>query len=158
MKLKLVAIALLLFVAGCVQNVNIDTPFNPEIHAFAVKPGKATISGQAFFRRQDGMVVYAAGSPVLLLPATAYTREMFAKGSNTYAQVNFQNADKRLAEYIKKAQANGEGRFTFGGIADGDYLIVTRVTWMAGDSSQGGDLTQFVTVSSGQNVETILTR
>lgn len=144
--------------AGCVQTATISTPFNPVEHEFAARHGAATISGQAFFRRNDGVVVYAAGSPVLLLPATGYVQEIVAKGSNPYAQTNFTNADQRLGQYIKKGQANGEGRFTFSGLSAGNYLVVTNVTWMAGNVPQGGDLTAYVTVADGQSVETILTR
>lgn len=144
--------------SGCVQTVTLDTPFENSAHEFANKPGGASVSGQAFMRRNDGVVVYAAGSPVFLLPQTAYTNEMLNKSNAGYGNVNFTNADGRLVHYTRKAQANGEGRFTFPGVPDGPYIIVTGVTWMAGDNRQGGDLTQRIAVSGGQNIETILTR
>jgi hypothetical protein len=157
MKFAIVA-ALAVALSGCVQSVNITTPFNPAEHAYAAQAGRATVAGQAFMRRNDGIVVYAAGSPVLLLPYTSYTREIFAAAGNTYGNVQFENGDQRLRDYSKMTQANGEGRFTFSGIPDGQYYLITRVTWMAGDWQQGGDLTQVVTVSNGQSVDVILTR
>lgn len=159
MKLRAILFAAgLAAVAGCVQTVTLQTPFDPAQHEYAMKPGKATVAGQAFMRRNDGIVVYAAGSPVYLLPDTAYTREIYSKGTNSYGPINLANADQRLVAYSRKGQADGEGRFSFAGVPDGGYLIVTGVTWMAGDSRQGGDLTQWVTVAGGQDVNAIISR
>lgn len=158
MKLRTIAIAAVLALGGCVQTATLETPFDNASHEFASKPGNATVTGQAFMRRNDGVVVYAAGSPVYLLPQTAYTSEMLNKSNAAYGNVNFTNADGRLVHYTKRAQANGEGRFTFNGIPDGPYIIITNVNWMAGDMRQGGDLSQRINVTGGQNVDAILTR
>ncbi len=144
--------------SACVQSVTVKTPFNPSEHEFAAKPGKATVSAQAFMRRNDGMVVYAAGSQALLLPASSYVRELYDTSQKVYGAPPVTNLDVRLKNYTKVAQANGEGRFSFQGVPDGEYLLVTNVNWRAGDSTQGGDLTKFVTVSNGQNLDVILTR
>lgn len=66
------SVVALVFAAGCVLTYTVKTPFNPAEHEYAAKPGKAVVSGQAFLRRNDGMVVYAAGSRAYLLPNTAY--------------------------------------------------------------------------------------
>ncbi len=142
--------------SGCVQTVQMQTPFDPAQHEFANKKGTATIAGQAFMRRNDGIVVYAAGSAVYLLPQTAYTQEIISKAA-AYGSLNITNADQRLALYIKRTQANGEGRFSFTGVPDGSYIVGTNVNWMAGDYQQGGDLMQVVTVSGGKSVDVILT-
>lgn len=155
---RLVLLFSLLIFSGCVQTVSLTTPFNPAEHAFAKKPGSATISAQAFMRRNDGVVVYAAGSPAYLLPDTSYTREIYNKASTTYLPVNLTNADHRLVDYSRQTQANGEGRFAFSNIPEGRYLIVTGVSWMAGNYRQGGDLTQYVEVRGGKNVDVIVTR
>lgn len=144
--------------AACVQTVTVQTPFNPTDHEFASKPGQATVSGQAFMRRNDGIVVYAAGSRVMLLPASSYVREIYDASQKIYGATTVENLDPRLLHYTKLAQANGEGRFSFSGVPDGNYLIATQVVWMAGDLRQGGDLTTFVTVANGQSVDAILTR
>ncbi|MDH0117216.1 hypothetical protein N7379_22275 [Rhizobium pusense] len=148
----------ILSLVGCVQSVTVKTPFNPAEHEFAAKPGKATVSAQAFMRRNDGMVVYAAGSNAMLLPASSYVRELYDTSQKVYGSPTVSNLDIRLKDYTKIAQANGEGRFSFHGVPDGEYLVVTNVNWRAGDSAQGGDLTKFITVQNGQNVDVILTR
>ncbi|CUX23895.1 MULTISPECIES: hypothetical protein [Agrobacterium] len=159
MKFKKAIVALAtLMLASCVQSVTVKTPFNTAEHEFAAKPGKATVSAQAFMRRNDGMVVYAAGSNAMLLPASSYVRELYDTSQKVYGAPPVTNLDIRLKDYTKIAQANGEGRFSFHGVPDGEYLVVTNVNWRAGDSTQGGDLTKFITVSNGQNVDVILTR
>ena len=153
-----VLVAFAAMLAACVQTVTVGTPFDPAEHEFAVKPGHATITGQAFMRRNDGVVVYAAGSQVMLLPASSYVLEIYEASQKIYGAAKVGNLDQRLAVYTKAVQANGEGRFSFSGVPDGSYLIATQVVWMAGDMRQGGDLTKFVTVAGGQSVDTILTR
>ncbi|QJX06176.1 MULTISPECIES: hypothetical protein [Rhizobium] len=155
---KFLAVVIAAILAGCVQSVTVKTQFNPAEHEFASKPGKAVVSGQAFMRRNDGIVVYAAGSPVYLLPNTSYVREIASYGGLTSGNAQLTNGDRRLVQYSKVSQANGEGRFSFSGISDGSYLVVTGVTWMAGDYRQGGDLMQAIAVSNGQNVDVIMAR
>lgn len=159
MRFRLLVLAgVLAALAGCVQTVQMQTPFDPAQHEFANRKGTATLTGQAFMRRNDGIVVYAAGSPVYMLPNTAYTQEIVAKAAAAYGSLNITNADQRLAQYIRRSQANGEGRFSFADVPDGSYIVGTNVSWMAGDYQQGGDLMQVVTVSGGKSVDLILTR
>ncbi len=58
---------------------------------------------------------------------------------------------------MRKTKANGEGRFEFTGVADGDYYVATKVQWMAGDIAQGGSLMEPVSVRNGATVEVIMT-
>jgi hypothetical protein len=151
-------LAAMLALAGCVQTASIDTAFNNSEHDYALKAGTATVNGQAFLRRRDGMVVYGAGGQVLLVPWTSYTQEMSQKASKAAFGVNFNNLDGRLAQYVKRTQADGEGRFTFNNVPDGNYVVSAMVTWMAGDASQGGEVRQHVSISNGQSANVILTR
>lgn len=153
-----IAAGIAISLTGCVQTATIDTPFNEASVQYASGQGSATVTGQGFMRRRDGVVVYAAGSPVALAPKVAYTEEAMNKAMAAPFGVNFTNSDPRLKKYVKKTQANGEGRFTFNNVPNGSYYACTRVTWMAGDNSQGGELCETVNVSNGQNVDVILTR
>ena len=155
--LKILCAVAALVLAGCVQTVAIDVPFSEAEHAYAIAAGRSTVSGQAFMRRNDGIVVYAAGSPVLLLPRTAYTNEIYRKATSATFGVNFTNMDQRLAKYSRKTTANGEGRFSFAGIPNGSYFVMTEVRLMAGDKPQGGDLVHIADVN-GQNVDVIMSR
>ena len=75
-RLALITITFLL--VGCYTTVKyeIKTPYNETKEAAVLGKGNATVSGQVFFRRNDGMVVRGAGSEVCLYAATDYQREM----------------------------------------------------------------------------------
>ena len=155
----LVALGLALLIAGCVTTPPIKATFNPAEAAFIHKQGQGKIIGQAFLRRNDGVVVYAAVSEVNLVPKTTYSAErmhaLFGDGKFNY----FNNAGKMPDGYedmMRKTKADGEGRFEFDGVADGDYYITTLVVWFAG-SRQGGGLMEPITVSGGKAVNVIMT-
>lgn len=124
------------------------------------------MSGQAFLRRNDGVVVYAAGSPVYLVPQTAYSDERMAKVFNgakfTQATelfgvgLTFKNDDPRYQQYVKSTVADGEGRFTFMNVAAGPYYLTTTVTWRA-EYVQGGGLLERINVVDGQPVQVMMT-
>ena len=57
----------------------------------------------------------------------------------------------------KVTRANGEGRFEFKNIADGDYYVVTPVSWMAGNMPQGGSLMERATIRGGNTVDLVMT-
>ncbi|UVC08972.1 carboxypeptidase regulatory-like domain-containing protein [Rhizobium sp. TH2] len=160
MKLKAIGVVLLGCLAGCVATPKIDAVFDPNEAAFINQPGTATITGQAFMRRNDGVVVYAAGSEVRLLPKTKYADARIAA---LYRGTKFNNivgapkeTDPRYFALSKTTKADGEGRFTFANIPDGSYYVVTTVTWMAGDWSQGGNIMETATVSGGEPVNVIM--
>lgn len=158
MKLKYLVVVALLALAGCVQTAELDTSFNPTEHSYALAAGRATVAGQAFLRRNDGVVVYGAGGVVLLLPWTAYTREVVQRQQSSTFGVNITNMDDRLSKYVRQTQADGEGRFVFTGVPDGAYLVSAVVTWMAGDARQGGEVSKIVQVRGGESVNVIVTR
>ena len=160
----LAAAGLAALVTAC-SSVTLNTAFDPGAAAFIQTQGKATVSGQAFLRRNDGIVVYAAGSEAQLIPKTAYSDARIAsmfKGGKIApvdpmmgTNVTVKDEDPRFAQYTRKAVANGEGRFTFTNVPDGAYYLTVPVTWMV-QAFQGGTLLQSVSVSGGQSVEVIL--
>ncbi|WP_156463951.1 hypothetical protein [Devosia sp. Leaf420] len=66
---KYAALALALCLAAC-SPTTLKSTFNATDAAFINQKGTGIITGQAFLRRNDGMVVYAAGSEVYLVPKT----------------------------------------------------------------------------------------
>lgn len=156
---KLFAAASLAVLSGCVTAPEPKTPFNPAEAAFIHKQGNNTINGQAFLRRNDGIVVYGAGSDVYLIPKTAYSTERLDavyQGRNINSYMQSPPSPPGYEQAMRKTKANGEGRFTFDHVADGSYYIVTDVRWMVGYASQGGNLRASVTVSGGSQTEVIL--
>lgn len=159
MRLRILGLALCIGVGSCVQTATLETPFRVEEHAFAINPGTATVVGQAFLRRNDGVVVYGAGSKVLLISVTSYTLEMANRAANAPFGIQLTNLDARLVQYVKQTQADGEGRFTFAGIPDGMYMVSAMVTWMAGDAPQGGEVRANINIIGGKDaINVILTR
>jgi hypothetical protein len=149
---------------ACTRTVQVTTPFEPAKAAYVNAKGKATIVGQAFLRRNDGVVVYAAGSEVYLIPATAYAEERIsgvfqgAKQQNGFVKV--EGEDPAYSTYQRRIKANGEGRFTFSEVAPGPYFVLTTVTWCVpkdyGCDKQGGSLMERVQVASADHTELII--
>ncbi|HEY6633064.1 MAG TPA: hypothetical protein VIZ90_16560 [Rhizobiaceae bacterium] len=160
--MKQLAVSLLILaLAGCVAAPEIKSTFNPAEAEHITRQGTATIAGQAFLRRNDGVVVYGAGSETVLVPASTYARERVAalyRGGKVNSFVPPpKNTDPRYEQMARRTKNDGEGRFTFDQVADGDYFVMTTVTWMAGDWRQGGNLMEPVAVRNGQNVNLIMT-
>ena len=161
MKLKYVAaLAAAIALTGCVSAPEIKSTFNPSEAAFINKIGNGTIKGQAFLRRNDGMVVYAAGSDVRLVPKSAYADERINaiyRGGKIGGYVQPVNNNQQYISMTKVTRANGEGRFEFKNLADGEYYVVTPVSWMAGNMPQGGSLMERATIRGGNTVELVMT-
>jgi len=145
---------------GWLQERNLNYFVRPPEAEYIHATGPNSIYGQAFLRRNDGVVVYAAGSDVTLIPYTPYAEErmrtIYGDRKTAYFKVNFENDDPLYHQYMRKTVANGEGRFSFEGLANGTYYITTHVEWMAGDSRQGGALMERVSVGGGNKAEVIL--
>ena len=158
----LLAAVLALVLSACASTTQLTTTtaFDPTAAAFINTQGKGTVTGQAFMRRNDGVVVYAAGSNVFLVPKTAYSDErmtaIYGTGHFATFGVQFKNDDPNYYKFLRQIIADGEGKFSFSGVADGNYYLVTSVTWNAGDEPQGGTLSFPVTVAGGKPVNVIM--
>lgn len=162
--LRLFALFLVALVCAC-TTATLRTAFDPAEAAYVNETGKGVVRGQAFLRRNDGIVVYAAGSEVLLIPATRYARERMhsiyqgrhyvsALGGKT-----FENDDPRYYGYMRKTVADGEGRFEFAGVAPGGYFLMTSVYWSPDPNSifpEGGGLMYEAIVTEGGDPVTII--
>jgi hypothetical protein len=150
-----------LALGGCVAAPEITSTFNPVEAEHINRQGTATISGQAFLRRNDGVVVYGASSDTVLVPASTYAKERVAalyRGGKVNSFVpSPKNTDPRYEQMARRTKNDGEGRFTFDRVADGDYFVMTTVMWMAGDWRQGGNIMEPVTVRNGQGINLIMT-
>jgi hypothetical protein len=150
--------------SGCfVTKVDTFGVFDPEEAKFIHDKGTTDIKGQAFLRRKDGIVVYAAGSVVELFPVTTYSQERKkalygdSKYMSIYAQKQASKADPRYYDsYTRKTKANGQGEFVFKNVGKGEYYILTSVSWQVGDTAQGGALIDSVVVSDESEVTVVL--
>lgn len=145
---------------GC-SPATLVTTFDPTQAAYINDKGSGTITGQAFLRRNDGIVVYAAGSEVNLIPKTTYSDEriaaIYGSGKLSMFGRTFKNDDPEYYKYSRRTVANGEGRFTFTDVPDGDYYVTTQVIWQVQYSQQGGALMERVQIKGGKPVEIIMT-
>lgn len=61
----------------------------------------------------------------------------------------------------RRTVCTSQGRFSFTGVADGEYYVIARVQWQAptryGLTTQGGDVVTRATVAGGQAVDLIVT-
>lgn len=155
----LIAVFAVAVLSGCVT-ATLTSSFNAADAAYINEIGTATVKGQAFLRRNDGVVVYGAGSEVFLIPKTAYSDErmaaIYGAGKTTYFGVQFKNEDPLYLQYTRKTVADGEGRFQFTNVRAGSYYITTTVMWMAGYSRQGGGLMERVSVTESQSADVIM--
>ncbi len=104
----------------------IQTPFNDADFAPYAGTGNANIAGEAYVRLPDGRVVTAAGSEVVLVPDTPYTRELLEPArSGRYAGVA--NFHPNYYRYRRATTADDRGFFRFTRVPAGSYILQTSV-------------------------------
>jgi len=168
MKLALLSLITLLF-ASCntPSKVKIQrVPYNPEEFAKYQKEGTATVTGQAFMKTQSGDVKYAAGNQVWLNPKTSmadqWYNEIYLGVDHLRTNLEWVGEDKKYLESVIYTQADGEGRFKFEKIPEGEYYLVTAITWKVpsqyGLTGTGGMIAKQVTIKEGESHNFILTR
>jgi hypothetical protein len=133
------------------------TPFVVGDLAPWAKVGAASLHGQAFLKTVGGDVKTCAGARVLLLPGAAYVDELLAKKK---AGVSV-DADQRLQSYTRATICDAQGNFSFAGLPEQRWYVLTTVTWgvphmgepgeQAKTKQQGGELVQAVALTPGDN-------
>lgn len=103
----------------------IATPFNEREFAGYDHAGNSSINGEAYLRVGNGIVM-AAGSEVVLVPDTAYTRELWepARSGRFSGVANF---DPRYYKYRRSTTADRNGYFRFTGLPPGSYIVQTHI-------------------------------
>jgi hypothetical protein len=147
----MLAAALAAAVTGCVS-LEGAAPFDPAEGAYIFKRGTGRIVGQAYLLDREGGTIAAAGSTVVLIPVTAYSR---ARVSALYGRGNYAPLEKDVgpasSEYQKQARttrADGDGRFSFANVFPGQYYVLTQVSFQVPGSAkpEGGKLKEDVAV------------
>jgi hypothetical protein len=130
----------------------ISTPFNEREFAGYDTSGNSSISGEAYMRVSGGIVL-AAGSEVVLVPDTAYTRELWEPArSGRYSGVS--NFDPRYFKYRRSTTADRNGYFRFTRLPAGTYIVQTHIP--AIDGGKATFLHRRVTVDSSAAANVIL--
>ena len=143
---------------GACAKPDVDVAFDPLEAAFIHKPGKGRIAGHAFFRSENGRVIFAAGEYVYLIPATAYTDARFASffGERKYLKAMRlfirMESDPDYQRFTRNTKAESDGRFTFENVAAGTYYLWTQATWYADNSilPSGGLIYEKVTLKGDE--------
>ena len=154
-------------VAACsmrqpVEPVQMQTKFDYGAHKPYTQAGTNTIKGQGFLRQQGGGIVTCAGNEVYLMPATSFFREaanhvLAGKNPQFGNVIDPAKADPAYKAMLKQSQCDAQGNFIFSNLPNGNWLVVTAVTWTVGYSRQGGNLVREVNVTNGETAQVLLT-
>jgi hypothetical protein len=140
----------------------ISAPFDQAQAQRLLKDGPNTIKGNALIRKRGGDVVTCAGRSVRLVPATKYAEQRMLAfyGSSRYqgldVKYRFNPDPPEYSTNAKEQKCDSQGDFVFERVADGDYFVVTQITWETTMSNQGGNLMQRVSVSGGRTVSIVM--
>jgi hypothetical protein len=152
--------------AGCATNraITLTAPFDAAVAKAQLADGSNSIKGSALIRQMGGGVVTCAGGPVFLMPATAMANEwatyLYGSPNGGFFDASgmglqFQGAQEMYAA-AKHTTCNAQGSFSFDRVADGEFLVFTRITWLAGQRQQGGSIMRRVKLSGAQTTEVVL--
>lgn len=126
MRNKLIAVLLALLVSGCAAQ---RMPFPEEEYAGLDLRGDKTVKGVVFLVDQFEERQVGSGSEVILEPLTSYSMQWH---EISYRQgKSIKKPDPRYSKYVRRTEADEEGRFSFKGIAAGEYLLTGPVYWTA---------------------------
>lgn len=142
--------------------------FNPKQANYIFNSGRGAITGLAYIKASDGRIITAEGSSATLLPVTEYAVQrvnaIYGSAGVATQKVRFskESDDPRYQVYTRTAAVGKDGKFTFGGLAAGDYFVTTGINWKTMDASgrtvrRGIALVKRVTVPKDETVKVILT-
>jgi hypothetical protein len=149
------ALALTVSLTSCIAMVFArlphKVPFDEAEFAPYRAPGTGAIHGQ-LVANFEGKDYLAYGSPVTLLPVTAYTQEMIDRELGD--GVTLLPSDSRLKKYIRIGRTDHQGNFTIGQLPAGEYFVAGEISWY---HTADDDYTQWacerVKVGKGQTVQ-----
>lgn len=154
---KLVLLAVALVMAGCATVMpEPRMPFPAEEYAKLNRSGSAKVTGQVFLKTAGGDVKFGAGNEVILNPVTSYSDEWYVRAFIGKAWL--EDADVRLWSYAQKTISDGSGRFMFRRVPNGEYYVLSKVTWSVhGVNDQGGYLCKKISVVNSEDVDVMVT-
>lgn len=157
--------------------IKVSAAFDEASARSQMSEGQGMLLGNAFMRQQGGGVVTCAGSPVFLIPATAYAVErmrLIYQGPVVPNATSYRNSldaqydavvrkfdpdPPAYTELTRRAVCDAQGNFSFNGLRDGQYFVSTAVSWTVGSwRQQGGNLASQVEVKGGRVDRLVMAR
>lgn len=159
----LVACALLSFCVGCAPTTTIHTisaPFDKPQAERLLAAGRNSIRGSARINFHEGGAATCHGGQVVLLPATQYARErmeslfgdneiLFLPSSSVSSYNRFEPDDPDFSLLRKLSICDSNGNFEFLQLADGDFIVLTTISWMVGAGVNSASFMRQVTLENG---------
>lgn len=133
-----------------------------------VGPGPNTVKGSGLLRQKGGGVVPCSGATVALIPFNAYSKEWAEEYEFSWSEsgAGEKPATSRAYKYNhpdgflalrREAQCDVQGFFKFDSVADGEFYLITTVSWIVAGDVQGGQIAKRIRVSGGKTLEVVLT-
>ena len=110
-----------------------SVPFDRSSAKAALEPGRSVIRGQAC-GTYNGSVAFAAGSKVLLYPATPYWEQLVRISKKAKPGKDQVVPDPEAVATRMEATANSKGEFQFSQMKPGRYFLVTVLSVVLGGS------------------------
>jgi len=116
------------------QSLPPPTPFDPRAFAWSVGTGPDILVGVVRYRR-NGLPYGCAGEDVLLIPDVPWSRRrmiiLYGAASSAAVPVSIVRArtpsapSGDYARFVRRTTCDADGRFTFRGLPDGGWFVVT---------------------------------
>lgn len=129
---KLISILLGMLLCGCVTQ---RIPFPEAELASLVLKGDKIVTGTVFLVDQLDEKQLGGGSEVVLEPVSSYSQQWY--DVKYLANRSIAKPDQRYEVYLKKTTADDAGRFSFSGVAPGNYFLRAPLFWEATTCSAG---------------------
>lgn len=146
----------MLALAGCRGEVEKTIAFSAVEHQPYAANGTATIDGEGFLRRPNGLLARCSGAYVYLVPATPYFREWVEINRKGGAVANAKELAGAHQSAIRKVQCDMQGRFLFTQLPAGKWYAVTRVSYDGAEWNAAQTLTAEIETKAGEVVKAIL--
>jgi hypothetical protein len=139
-------------------------PSDVTLAATMLEAGTGSVRGSALLRQRGGVVVTCAGNDVYLVPGTSSAQSEMRRifgGDAGYqmrggAPITGGGTIVVAPQPNRKATCDAQGFFRFANVRPGKWYVITDVTWLSGDSTQGGSLLGSADVVEGKEAELVL--
>lgn len=125
------AIAALALLVACLPQHELKASFSMADHQPWSAMGNASIDGEGFIRRPNGLLARCSGNKIYLVPASAYFREWIDIRRAGAQVANAVELTKTHKAAQRETQCDQRGRFAFSGLPAGKWFVITRISYEA---------------------------